>query len=189
MPPHCDTKDGPVAKAAQRALVTGDVKIILPYVYKAGEREVEELFVRTLAAMKKCGEVKEAKELVEEWFLENVVRIHRAGENAPYTGLKPAGLSEGPVIPVAEAAIKSEDPSELVAKLTEIVAGEIKKRFEKMLRLKKTADKSVDEGREYVEAMLGLQVWSHKLYTAAVSDPHGKKTAPGCGHHEETHKH
>jgi tetratricopeptide (TPR) repeat protein len=35
-----------------------------------------------------------------------VVRIHRAGEGAPYTGLKPAGLSEGPIIPIAEKAIE-----------------------------------------------------------------------------------
>jgi hypothetical protein len=46
-----------------------------------------------------------------------------------------------------------------------------------MLHLKEHADKSVDDAREYVEAMLGLQVWSHKLYGCAKAEPHDE-------HHE-----
>jgi hypothetical protein len=34
MPPHCDALDGPVVAAAQRALETGDVGFVLPYVSK-----------------------------------------------------------------------------------------------------------------------------------------------------------
>lgn len=42
-----------------------------------------------------------------------MVRLHRAGEGAPCTGLKPAGLDVGPVIPLAERAIASDDADEL----------------------------------------------------------------------------
>jgi len=37
------------------------------------------------------------------YFFEMLVRVHRAGEGAPYTGLKPAGLDRGAV----EAADKA----------------------------------------------------------------------------------
>ena len=40
MPPHCDSMDGPVVKAAKRALDLGNVNLILPYVPKEGEGEV-----------------------------------------------------------------------------------------------------------------------------------------------------
>ncbi|WP_431298609.1 DUF6448 family protein [Tabrizicola sp. BL-A-41-H6] len=43
----------------------------------------------------------------------------RAGEGAPYIRLKPAGLDEGPVIPVAEQAIESGSPERLIAMLTD----------------------------------------------------------------------
>lgn len=169
MPPHCDTKDGPVVKMAQKALELNDVKIILPYVKEEGEKEVTEVFEKVIEARKSGGV---AKEIADLYFFETVVRIHRAGEGAPYTGLKPAGLSEGPVIPLAEEAIETGSIAKLVETLTEMLRGEIQERFKHMLHLKEGADKSVGEAREYVEAMLGLQVWSHKLYQAIKSGPH-----------------
>ena len=39
MPPHCDTMDGPVAKAAKRAQEEENVAINLPYVPKTGEEK------------------------------------------------------------------------------------------------------------------------------------------------------
>ena len=40
MPPHCDSMDGPVVRAARDALESHDVDIVLPFVHEAGEREV-----------------------------------------------------------------------------------------------------------------------------------------------------
>lgn len=177
MPPHCDTMDGPVVKMAQKALDANDVKIILPYVKKEDEKEVTEVFKKVIEARKSDGIVKEIADL---YFFETVVRIHRAGEGAPYTGLKPVGLSVGPVIPVAEKAIESGSPAKLIKTLTKMLQDEIQKRFKHMMHLKEGADKSVNNARKYVEAILGLQVWSHKLYQAIKSGPH---------EHAEEHKH
>ncbi|OQB47864.1 MAG: hypothetical protein BWY00_01065 [Firmicutes bacterium ADurb.Bin153] len=174
MPPHCDTMDGPVVKAAQRALEKKDVRIILPYVKKDAEQEIERLFQRTLSVMKTAASNNEIVELAQEWFFENVVRLHRSGEGEPYTGLKPAGLSEGPIIPIAEKSIREESPQKLIDVLTVMVSDEVNERFNHMLYLKKDADKGVDATREYVEAMLALEIWSHKLYLALRSSPHEK---------------
>ena len=179
MPPHCDSMDGPVVKAARLALETRDVNLVLPYVPKEGESEVIRAFDRVLP-LRADG----AREIADLYFFETVVRIHRAGEGAPYTGLKPAGLSEGPVIPVAERAIETGSPDELVKTLTDIVRTETLQRFTRMTELQKRAGDSLDDAREYVEAMLGLQVWSHKLYKCALAGPHDE-----VREHEEIHKH
>lgn len=167
MPPHCDSMDGPVVTAAKKALETENVNLILPYVPKEGEEEVIRGFKKVIPARKNG-----AREVADLYFYETVVRVHRAGEGAPYTGLKPAGLSEGPVIPVAETAIQTGSPDELLQVLTDHVRAEAKKRFERVMHLKTHAEGSVDEAREYVEAMLGMQVWSHKLYLCAKAEPH-----------------
>jgi hypothetical protein len=167
MPPHCDSMDGPVVKAARLALETRNVNLVLPYVPKEGEAEVIRAFDRVLP-LRADG----AREIADLYFFETVVRIHRAGEGAPYTGLKPAGLSEGPVIPIAERAIEAGSPDELVKALTDIVRTETLKRFRRMNELQKHADDGLVAAREYVEAMLGLQVWSHKLYKCALAGPH-----------------
>jgi len=57
---------------------------------------------------------KDAKDVADDWFFENTIRLHRAGEGTPYTGMKPAGLSEGPVVPRAEKAIETGDPKESI---------------------------------------------------------------------------
>jgi hypothetical protein len=159
MPPHCDSMDGPVVTAARRALAEGDLAIVLPYVPAQAEPEV-------------AGSV---GELADRWFFETVVRLHRAGEGAPYTGLKAAGQGEGPVIAVAERAIRTGSADELVRVLTEVVADQIKTRLDRVMALKQQEHGSVAAAREYVEAMLGLQVWAHKLYLAATNGPHHRR--------------
>jgi hypothetical protein len=48
----------------------------------------------------------QAKELADRFFFETLVRVHRAGEGTPFTGLKPAGRDLGPAIPAADKAIE-----------------------------------------------------------------------------------
>lgn len=174
MPPHCDTMDGPVLKAAMKALEMENVNIILPYVPKEGEEEVNRVFDKVIQARKSSAV---AREVADLYFFETVVRVHRAGEGAPFTGLKPAGLDEGPVIPVAEKAIKTGSPDALLDLLSDMVSTEVKRRFEHMMHLKDHAERGVDEARAYTSAMLGLQVYSHSLYEAITAEPH-------AGHHE-----
>lgn len=176
MPPHCDSLDGPVVVAAQQAIEAGRVDLVLPFVPADGEPEVTKAFEETMALR---AQSPEAAAFADRWFFENVVRIHRAGEGAPYSGLKPAGLSVGPVIPVAERALETGSVDELIAVLHDIIAEQVKHRLDHALELRTRADAGVAEARDYVEAMLGLQVWSHKLYLAALASAHG-----GEHHHQ-----
>lgn len=177
MPPHCDAMDGPVVKAATRALEAEKVDLILPFVKRDGEDEVRMAFGRAVRARK----LPEAREVADLYFFDTVVRVHRAGERAPYTGLKPAGLGEGPIIPVAEEAIETGSADELVRVLSDHLADQVKQRFDAMLALQSHAEGPVSEAREYVEAMLGLQVWSHKVYLAMTASAH----AEHAGEHHE----
>ncbi len=164
---HCDTLDGPVVKASRTALETGKLNAVLAWVRPGDEAEVKAAFARVLT-VRKLGP--EARELADTSFFETVVRVHRAGEGAPYTGLKPAGLGHGPVIPVAEKAIETGSPDELIRVLSDLVHEEVKERFERVMELQKYADGPVPEAREYVEMMLDLQVWAHTLYLAIRAD-------------------
>jgi hypothetical protein len=143
--------------------------MILPYVHADGEREVRAAFDHAINARALGGE---ARYVADRWFFETVVRVHRAGEGAPFTGLKPAGLDVGPVIPVAERALDSGSVDELAEVLCDAVRGEVERRHRHAMALKAHAAEGVAEAREYAEAMLGLQVWANGVYRRAVSDPH-----------------
>lgn len=170
MPPHCDSLDGPVVRAAREALDRANVDVVLPYVHEPGEAEVRAVFDLALQARVHGGEAREA---ADRLFFETVVRVHRAGEGAPFTGLKPAGLDVGPVIPLAEQAIDSDDPGPLADFLAGAVREEVTARFEQVRDARAHAGEGVAAARRYVSAMLGLQVWSHHLLQAVHASAHG----------------
>lgn len=179
MPPHCDTMDGPVVTAAKKALETGNVNLILPWVPKKAEAELKKAFQRTVRVRKMD---KEAAELADYWFFETAVRVHREGEGAPYTGLKPAGLDWGPVVPRAEKAIEQGNATEAIEFVLHTVKEELQERFQKAMSKKNYNENDVDAAREYVQAMLGFVLYSHNLYTYVKGG--GEHGEEGMGGHE-----
>jgi len=169
MPPHCDTMDGPVVTAAKKALETGNVNLILPWVARKSEPELKKAFNRTLRA-RKLG--KAAAEVADYWFFETAVRVHRAGEGAAYTGLKPAGLDWGPVVRRAEEAIEKGNSKEVTEFILRTVEEELEERFHKAISKKNYDENNVAAAREYVQAMLGFVLYSHHLYTYVKGGSH-----------------
>ncbi len=178
LPPHCDTLDGPVVKAIKVALEKENVNYILPWAPQSAESEITQAFEKTLKARKLGAE---AQEIADYWLFETVVRLHREGEGAPYTGLKPAGLDWGPVVPRAERAIQKGDPRDVIEFLNHTVHEELERRFQKIMAKKNYDVDNVPAAREYVQAELGFVLFSHGLYAAIT----------GKGEHDEsrTQKH
>jgi hypothetical protein len=103
--------------------------------------------------------------VADDWFFETAIRLHRAGEGAPFTGLKPAGLDEGPVVPRAEKAIETGDAKDAIGFVLHTVQEELQHRFKQVMAKKKYTENNVDAGREYVHAFINFVVYSHHLYT------------------------
>jgi hypothetical protein len=161
MPPHCDTLDGPVVVAARRALNDDDVDLVLPFVPVDGEHEVRAAFA---LARKARTQGPEARDVADLYFFDTTVRVHRRGEGAPHTGLKPAGLDVGPVIPLAEQAVDTGDPGPLIDFLQHEVAEQARHRLAHVRDLQAGASDGLPAARTYTSAMLGFLVWSHKLW-------------------------
>jgi hypothetical protein len=169
MPPHCDTRDGPVVKAAQKALETGNLNYVLIWIPQESEEELQRVFEKTLRA-RRAG--RDAQEVADDWFFETAIRLHRAGEGAPYTGMKPAGLSEGPVVPRAEKAIGTGDPKETIDFILKTVEDDLRDRFHHLMEKKEYDINDVAAGREFIEGYIGWVVYSHHLYMYVKSGGH-----------------
>jgi hypothetical protein len=161
---HCDGLDGPVVGAAQKALEMGNVNLVLIWVQKKDESEIKKAFQKTLAVRKLNPQ---AKELADTYFFETLVRIHRAGEGAPYTGLKPAGQDLGPAIPAADKALENGKVEPLVKLLTEAAQTGIREQFKQAIAKKKFKLDDVEAGREYIEAYVPFVHYVERLYEAA----------------------
>ncbi len=174
---HCDGMDGPVVKAAQKALESGSANLILLWVQKKDESEVKEAFQKTLA-VRKLGA--EARELADHYFFETLVRIHRAGEGAPYAGLKPAGRDLGPAIPAADRAIDDGSVKPLLRLLTASLQVGVREQFKKVMANKRFDRDNVEAGRAYVKAYVEYIHYVERLYEAAEPQTEGHFSEPGA---------
>lgn len=179
---HCDTLDGPVVKAARTALETGKAGPVLAWVQAGDEAAVRAAFDHA-RAVRKLGP--EARELADRFFLETLVRVHRAGEGAPYTGLKPAGQDLGPAVAAADKSIETGSPAEVEKLLVESVRHGLHQRFEALASQKKPGD-DVARGRAWVEAYVPYVHWVEGVHAAAGGAAHHAeaeaKAEPGPGH-------
>jgi len=157
---HCDTMGGPVAAAARRALEKGEATPVLKWVKLEDEAEIRAAFQEALAVRRMSPQ---ARELADTYFLETLVRVHRAGEGAPYTGLKQAGAVE-PVAAAADRALETGSIDELVRRVTVAAAAGIRERFSRAHEASKHADESVEAGRRFVEAYVEFTHYVERLH-------------------------
>ena len=164
---HCDTLNGPVVTEARAALAQGDVRPVLKWVKADQEAEIRAAFAKTLAVRKLS---KEAAELADHYFFETLVRIHRAGEGEPYTGLKADEIID-PGIEAADKALASGQADPLVEELSHRLVGGIQGRFHHVLAAKKRAHESVEAGRAYVAAYVEFIHYYERLSAEAGGTP------------------
>lgn len=171
---HCDTLSGPVIKDARLAIANKDVTPVLKWVGKADEKEIRHLFDRTLAVR---GQSADAKNLADMHFFETLVRIHRAGEGAPYTGLKAADIVE-PAIALTDESIAKGSADKLLQGIGKKLDEAIRARLARVMETKKHANDSVEAGREFVEAYVDYLHFVESLdtvLTARVHFDHGNE--------------
>lgn len=172
---HCDSLDGPVVLAARAALSENNVNLVLIWVQPDDDGAITHAFERTLAVRKLNPE---ARELADMYFFETLVRIHRAGEGAPYTGLKPAGTDFGPSIPATDKALATADVEPVLKLLSDETERGVRDLFRNTLAKKKFDKNNVQAGRGFVKAYVE--------YTHYVKGIHDSAASAAAGHFPET---
>ena len=176
---HCDTLDGPVVSAGRKALDSGNVNLALVWVQKQDEAEVRHVFDKARSVRKGGAE---AKELADTYFFETLVRVHRAGEGAGFTGLKPVGTVEAPVA-AADKAIETGNLQGLANVISERTEKGLHTQFDHLMAKKKYTPNDVEAGRAYTGAYVEFVHYAERLYDAAATPApqHDDKT-PASAH-------
>lgn len=169
---HCDSYDGPVIQDALKALEKNDVKLVYKWISEGQEAEITGLFNKTYKYKKKDQEI---YQLLEKHFLETLVRLHREGEGAPYTGLKPAGSTKQ-IIRLTDTALLEKDLPTLLNKLNTHIAKVIQEKYEKVAALYDVKDESPENGRAYVAAYVD---YTHTVEAIHAPLEHGVSHSEG----------
>lgn len=184
---HCDTLDGPVVAAARSALASGQVERALIWVQKGDERAIRDAFAKTTAARAAGGKVAQNADMA---FYATLVRVHRKGEGAPFTGLKPAGEIEPP-IRAADHALESGNIADVEAPLIASVHAGLAQRLDAVTSRRGFDPAHVDAGRAYVGAYVDYVHYVERLYDAAGSraDAATHQGATHAPEHRPAHAH
>jgi hypothetical protein len=163
---HCDSISGPVIADARSALAKGAVTSVLKWVPAEAEQEIRDAFTRTMAARAASPE---ARDVADRWFFETLVRVHRASEGAPFTGLQGADFKPEGGIELADEAIESGTlDAARKAVLDDITAG-LSSRFAAVIEAKKHADETVADGRKYVRAYVEFIHYVERIHASATT--------------------
>ena len=168
---HCDSYDGPALTDAAKALETNNVELIKKWILAEDEAVVVPLFHKAYSL--KDGDA-EIYEIVKTYFYETFVRLHREMEGATYTGLKAAGTT-GHITVMSDRALEHGGFDKLLTALNKHVNSQLMEKYEKTAALYKVRDRSVEDGRAYVEAYID--------YTHAVEAIHDILEEGGHHHH------
>ncbi|MFO7530669.1 MAG: DUF6448 family protein [Marinobacter sp.] len=142
---HCDSLDGPVIEDARTALNKKSLTPVLKWIGPDDEKNLTMAFNSTLEVRSLDPK---ARELADKYFFETLVRLHRATEGAPFTGLKPAG-SASAAAKAADKALAEGNVDALAKKLGEKVTSYVVEQFQKTER--DANAESVADGREFVD--------------------------------------
>ncbi len=162
---HCDSVAGPVAKDVQKALTSGELSPVLKWIRLSDEPELRAAFERALA-VRKNG--KEAAALADQFFLETAVRLHRASEGEPYTGLKPASAADEPAPALVDTALSKGSLASVEEPVISEVRAALRTKLARLEEARKNAQNSPEKGRAYVRAYIEL---IHYVERLADSDP------------------
>lgn len=150
---HCDTEDGPAVTDGRRALETRNVNIALKWVHQDQEEEVRDAFSRAVAVRELSPE---AREVADRYFLDVLIRVHRAGEGAGFDGIKPTGAHVPPQVVAADEALSLGRIDPLRGLVEDERWDELVRRFDQAVTLKEFDVDDLGAAREYMEAYVSF---------------------------------
>jgi hypothetical protein len=156
--------------AARRALETRNPALALIWVQEKDEREIQAAFAQTLAVRELSPQ---AKELADRFFFETLVRVHRAGEGAPFTGLQPAGRDLGPAIPAADKAVHVGSVEPVRQLLMDAMQRRLREEFARVMTTRTFNADDVVAGRAHVKAYVQFVHFVERLYESTIQSSDG----------------
>ena len=146
---HPHSRNGPLMKAAQMALVTGNVNYVLIWVPEESENTLKNLLEKT------CCERSARKNMQNraiDWYFDTVSRFHSANKGALYPYLKPGGLDESLFAVKVERAVETGNFDEIIEIIPDTHAADVRERFHHVMDKSNFDRNNIAAGRAYVSA-------------------------------------
>ena len=153
-------QNGPVRKAAEMALVTGDADYVLLWVLKESENTLKNLLEKT------CCERNSQKYVQNnspDWYFETVNRLFERSWKTDFSGRDSGGFDENPIVRMVQRAIESGEINELCRIVPQPERDDLMQRFIDLIHKRNYDLHNLAAGRAYVSAFLDFTGRVHNL--------------------------
>jgi hypothetical protein len=157
---HNDPHNGPVIKAAKMALETGNASYVLIWVPEESENTLKNLLEKTCCDR---SARKNMQNCAIDWFFETVNRLHYAGRWPHFLNIKSEELDEKPIVLMVEKAIETGNFEEITTVIPDTPSGDIRQRFNEVMKKKNYSVENIAAGRVYVSAFTDFIVFVKNL--------------------------
>jgi len=161
--------NGPIMKAAQMALETGNANYILIWVPEESENALKNIFEKT------CCERSVRKNMQNrtiDWYFETVNRLHFTNKGASHSCLKQGDRDESPIVPMMERAIETGNFEEIIGIIPNTHAADVRERFHHVMDKSNYDRNNIAAGRAYVSAFIDFLTYVHTIRTCIPGEEH-----------------
>jgi hypothetical protein len=147
---HRDQDDGPVIRAAKRALETGNANYILNWIPEESENTLKNLLERAC-----CERTtrKDTNNHTTDWYFETISRLHSLYYGPHHLCISAKPPEEKAIILLVERACESGNFEEISMVIPDTPAGEMRRRFNDVMKKKNSGEDTSAANRVYVSAL------------------------------------
>ena len=159
---HPHSRNGLLMKAAQMALVTGNVNYVLIWVPEKSENTLKNLLEKT------CCERNARKNMQNcaiDWYFDTVCRYFSANKGALYTYLKHGGPDESLIALKVERTIEIGNFEEIIGIIPNTHAADVRERFHHVMDKSNYDRNNIAAGRAYVSAFIDFLTYVYTIRT------------------------
>jgi len=161
---HCDRNDGPVTRAAKRALETGNAQHILIWIQEDSENTVKNLLEKACCERTTRND---AHNNTVDWYFGTVSRLHSAYHGTHNLNISTKTPEEKAIILLVERACESGNFEDLSPVIPDDCTGEMRQYFDDVMKMRNFDKKNSAAGRVYVSAVVNFITFVYHLHSGS----------------------
>ena len=157
--------NGPVMSAAKRALDTGKAHYILIWIPEESENTLKNLLEKV------CCERnirRDAHDHIVDWYFETINRLHSVNYGPHNLNISTKAPEEKEIVFLVERACESGNFKEITTVIPDTPAGEIRQRFNDVMKKRNYGVENIAAGRVYVSAFTDLIAFVNNLRSGSL---------------------
>ena len=162
---HMSFDNDPVMSAAKKALETGKAHYILIWIPEESENTLKNLLEKVCCTL---NTRKDANDHIVDWYFETIKRLHSGYYGSHNLNIPTKTPEEKAIIFLVERACESGNFEVITTIIPDTPAGEMRQRFNDVMKKRNYTVENITDGRVYVSAFTDFIAFVNNLRSGSL---------------------